>query len=143
MYIEENFKSYSTIWIDNNEENDVNDAPSKISSLQIHTKSGIKENVLLYPIESPNDSSYFNNKNRLNLVDVQSSEYKPSQLKNELHKKDYVWYTSNFKEKPEKPIADENYAVDNYVSIDGKYVTTYNKYTIFFKKILQNFQKMC
>ena len=134
LYIEENFKSYSTIWIDNNEENDKIDAPSKISSLQIHTKSGIKENVLLYPIESPNDSSYFNNKNRLNLVDVQSSEYKPSQLKNELHKKDYSWYTEKFKEKPEKPIADENYddenvnyAVDNYVSIDGKYVTTYNE----------------
>lgn len=127
LYIEENFKSYSTIWIDNNEENDKAGASTKISALQIHAKSGIKENVLLYPIDSPNDSSYFNNKNRLNLVDAQSSEYRPIQLKNELHKKEYNWYTINFKEKPEEPIADENYAVDNYVSIDGKYVTTYNE----------------
>ena len=131
LYIEENFKSYSTVWIDNNQENEKDE--KKISSLQILTKSGINENVLLYPIDSPNDSSYFNDKNRLKLVNYEDvTKSKREQFKENLHKKKYSWYTSNFEknvEEGEIPEEGKLYTDDNYVSLNGEqnYITTFNE----------------
>lgn len=124
LFIEENFKSYNTVWIDNNKENDEG---KKISPLQILTKSGINENILLYPVESPNDSSYFNDKNRFDLVDYKESINKRDQLNTSLQDKKYDWYTSNFKERDDSQERGKLCAEDNYVSLNGKYVTTFNK----------------
>ena len=127
LYIEENFKSYNTVWIDNNKENEED---KKISPLQILTKSGINENILLYPVDSPNDSSYFNDKNRFNLVNRGISINKRDQLNISLQEKKYDWYTSNFEKEANEGQGqdkDKLYAEDNYVSLNGKYVTTFNK----------------
>ena len=52
------------------------------------------EGILLYPIESPNDSTYFNNKNTLNLFDVDDSRPRTEQVEEALLGKTLHWYNT-------------------------------------------------
>ena len=117
LFVSNNFNSYSTIYIDNREENEKG---LKVSSLQFVSKDGAKENILLYPIESPHDEGYFNDKNKLELVDYNSAESYKSQMENALLKKSGEWYSKN-------SIHFKNGDKDERVVVDGKYVTTFNE----------------
>lgn len=52
------------------------------------------EGILLYPIESPNDSSYFNNKNGLGLFDPNNPKPRTEQVEESLLKKSQQWYNT-------------------------------------------------
>lgn len=52
------------------------------------------EGILLYPIESPNDSTYFNNKNGLGLFDPNNSKPRTEQVEESLLKKSQQWYNT-------------------------------------------------
>ena len=146
LYISNTFKSYSTIYLDNTEdtlgENDLNDYLNdiRLSPLQILSKSGNYENLILYPVESPHDSDYFNNKNYLNLVDYSRTD----RIKNReetLLSKSHDWYEENIPtnldengfEKSERvrvgDFYEEYYDADGNKKLKksgGRYVTTYN-----------------
>lgn len=146
LYISKSFKSYSTIYLDNTadtlSEDDLNDNLNdiRLSSLQILSKSGNYENLVLYPVESPHDSQYFNNKNYLNLVDYSYTD----RIKNReetLLTKSHDWYEENIPanldengfEKSERvrvgDFYEEYYDEDGNIKLKksgGRYVTTYN-----------------
>lgn len=71
-------------------------------------------NVVSYPIESPHDSDYFNNGNKLNLIDYNSTVPVHEQLETALYNKPKSWYDTNIQGK-------------DVVKIDGKVAYTFNK----------------
>lgn len=52
------------------------------------------EGILLYPIESPNDSTYFNNKNTLKLFQSDNPKPRTEQVEESLLKKSLQWYNT-------------------------------------------------
>lgn len=116
LFVQNNFNSYSTIWLNNNEENKKDN--KKISPLQIVSKTGLFENVLLYPVESPNDGFYFNDKNKCELVDYNSSVNKKTQMENSLLNRSAKWYEDKFSSGAISPL--------EKVKVGGKQVTTFN-----------------
>lgn len=90
----------------------------RISPLQVFEKNNKftdSYNLLLYPIESPNDDSYFNAKNKHSLVNYNSSVPLQDQLEASLKKKPLSWFTNT-----------SNVAASEIVKIDGKVVYTTN-----------------
>ena len=115
LYVSEKFNSYSTLYLDNREEIKEDIDLSRVSPLQIISEKGFEENLLMYPIDSPHDENYFNDKNKLQLIDYKSSENRKSQLEKNLLKKSADWYNENIPlDSPER------------VKVADRYVTTYN-----------------
>lgn len=148
LYVSNTFKSYSTIYLDNTDyitsEKDLNDNLSDIrySPLQVLSKSGIYENLVLYPVESPHDSNYFNDKNKLNLIDYSTSVDRIKSREESLLNKKPKWYDDNIPTHMDEDgyetserVRVGDYYEEYYDSIKkekrwrksgGRYVTTYN-----------------
>lgn len=148
LYVSNTFKSYSTIYLDNTDyitsEKDLNDNLNDVrySPLQVLSKSGIYENLVLYPVESPHDSNYFNDKNKLNLIDYSTSVDRIKSREESLLNKKPKWYDDNIPTHMDEDgyetserVRVGDYYEEYYDSIKkekrwrksgGRYVTTYN-----------------
>lgn len=148
LYVSNTFKSYSTIYLDNTDyitsekdlDNNLNDI--RYSPLQVLSKSGIYENLVLYPVESPHDSNYFNDKNKLNLVDYSTSVDRIKSREESLLNKKPKWYDDNIPTHMDEDgyETSERVRVGDYYEeyydafkkekrwrkSGGRYVTTYN-----------------
>lgn len=130
LFVTDNFCSHSTIYLNNNEENDAiyevlngtNEIGHKISSLQVITSDGFNENIVLYPVESPNDEGYFNDKNKLDLVDYSLSKKPKEQLEENLLKRSREWYDIHIPQHEENGVNKSE-----RVKVAEKYVTTFNE----------------
>lgn len=74
---------------------------SRVSPLQIYVKNPAYldgYDVVLYPVESPNDDDYFNSRNKLNLIDYSSSVPLNKQMEEALYQKEPAWFDKNIKE---------------------------------------------
>ena len=129
LFVSNKFCSLSTIYLDNNEENEQiyevvegKEVGYKISPLQIVTSDGFNENIVLYPLESPHDEDYFNDKNKLDLIDYSISKSPKEQLEENLLKRSRAWYDSHI------PFNEENGVnKSERVKVAEKYVTTFNE----------------
>ena len=112
FFVTNDFHVRSTLRLNKNNQTD------KISPLQVYHESpttvGVFD-VLNYPIESPHDDSYFNSKNKLSLINYQSSVDVRTQLNNALYNKDKAWYDANIPE-------------DARVKVGGKFIYTQNAF---------------
>lgn len=89
----------------------------RISPLQIYSKNNAyldAYDVVMYPVESPNDDDYFNSRNKLNLIDYKSSVPLNKQMEESLYQKSPAWF-------------DENVNESEIVKVDGKIVYVSNK----------------
>ena len=87
------------------------------------------DGILMYPIESPNDSTYFNNQNRLELFDVNSDIPRDEQVEKSLLSKTLSWYNSATNDKILSPVdTDINPADVNYQEITSHRVIANNQY---------------
>lgn len=90
----------------------------KISPIQIYHESESKPgifDVLLYPIDSPNDASYFNAENKLNLIDYNNSKDVHTQLNEALYNQPKSWYDSKI-------------TSEHQVKIGNDFIYTQNKF---------------
>ena len=87
------------------------------------------DGILMYPIESPNDSTYFNNQNGLGLFDVDSDIPRDEQVEKSLLSKPLSWYNSATNDKILSPVdTDINPADVNYQEITSHRVIANNQY---------------
>lgn len=110
LFVSKDFHVRSTLIVNRDNQDD------KISPLQIYHESPNYVNaydVLAYPVDSPHDGSYFNDKNKLKLINYQKSQDVHTQLKESLFKQSKEWYDKNIP------------AVDR-VKIGDKFIYTQN-----------------
>lgn len=73
----------------------------RIAPLQIFSKNNAyldAYDVVMYPVESPNDDDYFNSRNKLNLIDYKSSVPLDKQMEDSLYQKSPAWFDENIKD---------------------------------------------
>ena len=92
LFATQSFNNRSTLIANKEKQTD------KISPIQVYHESpstlGVFD-VLAYPIDSPNDASYFNYGNKYNLINYNSSLNVHTQLMDALYKKPKSWYDTN------------------------------------------------
>lgn len=111
LFVTHNFHNRSTLVVNKKNQTD------KKSPLQIYHENDAyvdAYDVLNYPIESPNDSSYFNAENKYKLINYNNSKNVHTQLMDSLFEKPKSWYDSNIGE-------------EHRVKVAGKFIYTNNK----------------
>lgn len=113
MYVSKSLNVRSTLFV--NKENQTD----RFYPIQVFSKNDGYYNkdvydVILYPIDSPNDESYFNARNKLGLIDYESQVPVNEQLEKALHNKSREWY-------------DTEIAAEHKVKIGDKHIFTVNK----------------
>lgn len=91
------------------------------------------EGVLLYPIESPNDSGYFNNKNGLNLFDENNPKPRTEQVEESLIQKSQQWYNTSvnndifyIEDENINPSGSNKTVQSHRVKVNNQFINQYN-----------------
>lgn len=89
--------------------------------------------ILLYPIESPNDSTYFNNKNKLELFNSDNSKPRTQQVEESLLEKSQFWYNTTINssvhytdDKNINPTGANETIESHRVKVNNQYINHFN-----------------
>lgn len=110
IFVNQTYNVRSTLLVNKEKQQD------RVTPIQIYHESPYyleTWDVLTYPIDSPNDDSYFNAANKLGLIDYNKSTPVKDQLKDALYNRDKAWY-------------DKNIGAEHRVKVAGKFIYTTN-----------------